>query len=225
MNKDLENEYRQLMTESVPDLWDRIEAQLELEQQKAPKTGFWKRYKTWGIAVAACLCLAVTVPVMLMGDDIGNSSMESSPISDNSDMGWLGAAEGSSASGSAEAPAYNGSEGDGMWNADKAPSMADADEAPDIADIGQEPEGEPIMSYTLRVIVLWVTEEEGRTVYAVSVEESEPADLVEEDTVFLYDDGALEEELVEGEGYRLEVKVAVSESDGAVYFIEGIRYE
>ena len=225
MNKDLENEYRQLMMESVPDLWDRIEAELEPKQQKEPKAGFWRRYRTWGIAVAACLCLAVMVPVMLMGNDIGNSSMENSPISDNSDMGWLSATDGSSASGSAEAPAYNGSEGDGMWDAGEAPSIADADETPGITDIGQEPEGEIVMSYTLRILVLWVAEEEDRTAYAVSVEGSESADFLEGDVVFLYDDGALGEKLAEGEAYLLEVRAAVSESGEAEYFIEGIRYE
>ena len=68
MNKNLEQEYRELMAEDMPDLWDRIEAGLEPKQpvevrreQSGSRGGQSRRrrYGAWGIAAAACLCLAV----------------------------------------------------------------------------------------------------------------------------------------------------------------------
>ncbi|MCH5343918.1 MAG: hypothetical protein J1E64_07755 [Acetatifactor sp.] len=65
MNKDLEKEYKELMTENVPDLWERIEAGLEPKQPTAKRGNLWKRYRMWGLAAAACLCLMATAPVIL----------------------------------------------------------------------------------------------------------------------------------------------------------------
>ena len=81
MSKKLEAEYKELMSEDVPDLWERIEVGLEPKQAVAPKKIKWKKYSTWGLATAACLCLLVTAPALLreMGDkSSSNSAAESS---------------------------------------------------------------------------------------------------------------------------------------------------
>ena len=82
MNKNLEKEYRKLMTENAPDLWERIEAGLEPKQPTAKKDSLWRRYRTWGLAVAACLCMLVTVPVILRKNADGSMRSESVPSYD-----------------------------------------------------------------------------------------------------------------------------------------------
>lgn len=82
MNKNLEKEYKELMTENVPDLWGRIEAGLEPKQPTAKRGILWKKYRTWGLAAAACLCLVVTVPVILRGRTGGNTQSGSAPAYD-----------------------------------------------------------------------------------------------------------------------------------------------
>lgn len=74
MNKDLEKEYKELMTNDVPDLWERIEAGLEPKQPAAEKVIRWRNYRVWGAAAAACLCLAVTVPALILANQRENSS-------------------------------------------------------------------------------------------------------------------------------------------------------
>ena len=84
MNKDLEKEYKELVKDNVPDLWDRIEAglepkhseslqqeavHLEADQQESAqpvrvKINWWRRSRVWGVAAAACRCLMTTVPVI-----------------------------------------------------------------------------------------------------------------------------------------------------------------
>ena len=63
MSKDLNNEFKQYMDEVTPDLWNRIEPALK---PKTKVTKFNKKaiYKYSGL-VAACLCLAVIIPVLL----------------------------------------------------------------------------------------------------------------------------------------------------------------
>lgn len=78
MNKSLEKEYKELMAENVPDLWERIETGLEPKQPAVKKGNLWKRYRMWGLAVAACLCMMVTVPVILKKNT--NESMRSDSV-------------------------------------------------------------------------------------------------------------------------------------------------
>lgn len=65
MSKNLENEYKMLMAGDVPDLWGRIEAELEPKQPEEKKTSLWRKYRAWGVAAAACLCLLVMAPLIL----------------------------------------------------------------------------------------------------------------------------------------------------------------
>lgn len=94
MNRNLEKEYRKLMTENAPDLWERIEAGLEPKQPTAKKDSLWRKYRTWGLAVAACLCMLITVPVILRKNADGSMRSESVPSYDAGTAdGSLSAAE------------------------------------------------------------------------------------------------------------------------------------
>lgn len=67
MSKNLENEYKEMMKEELPDLWDRIETELDARQSRA-RRNLWRRYAPWGgLAAVACLCLVFIVPVALGG--------------------------------------------------------------------------------------------------------------------------------------------------------------
>ncbi|MCM1183318.1 MAG: hypothetical protein NC337_08090 [Roseburia sp.] len=97
MNKNLENEYKQLMNTDVPDLWAWIESGLDMEQdtptqdteaaaagtedrqdknrsqafrnsqrRKSSRRGI--NYRLWGVAAAACICVAVAFPVWLLSN-------------------------------------------------------------------------------------------------------------------------------------------------------------
>ena len=83
MSKDLNMEYRTMLNEDLPDLWDRISAALP-EKQPQPASseepfrpepvrsetaGRRKRtriYQIAGLAAAACVCAAIIIPVALM---------------------------------------------------------------------------------------------------------------------------------------------------------------
>lgn len=80
MSKKLESEYKNLILQDVPDLWSRIEANLEPKQQNnandnsivsinsgknSKKVAGFKRYKTWGTVAAACACVAIALPVFI----------------------------------------------------------------------------------------------------------------------------------------------------------------
>lgn len=81
MNKNLEREYRALVSSEVPDLWARIEAGLDdkktVPEKKAPETDFPEadsqvehvrskkvNFKAWAGLAAACVCAALIVPAV-----------------------------------------------------------------------------------------------------------------------------------------------------------------
>lgn len=76
MKRDFEREYRELKLNETPDLWNRIEAGLSDRKsvisamEKSPvKIGKYKSdkkmpWRTWGVAVAACLCVAIVLPAI-----------------------------------------------------------------------------------------------------------------------------------------------------------------
>lgn len=85
MSKRLENEYKTLMNNNVPDLWAKIESGLEPKEGvpdqdgqaasfRAENRADVKRengrrtinYRIWGMAAAACICAAVAIPAWLM---------------------------------------------------------------------------------------------------------------------------------------------------------------
>lgn len=104
MSKDLEKEYKALMDSDVPDLWARIEAGIDERNlpsnvhsadhrtQNAKKRGAKKRfhYGVWGTVAAACLCVAVAVPVMMQASKGKTSNMTAAPeaAAENFDTGY-----------------------------------------------------------------------------------------------------------------------------------------
>lgn len=79
MERDFEQEFRQLKQNEVPDLWNRIEAALPekkiaaipLEENKPIPVERYvpKKRMSWrnlGIIIAACLCVVILLPVMLI---------------------------------------------------------------------------------------------------------------------------------------------------------------
>ncbi len=71
--KKLEDEYRQLIQSEVPDLWSRIEAEIDADyagvtpvnnNEKKKAYGFWKKYS---LPMAACVAVALCVPLMMNG--------------------------------------------------------------------------------------------------------------------------------------------------------------
>ncbi len=94
MERDFELEYRELKQNETPDLWNRIEAGLsekkiataplenesksiDIERFAVKKQTSWKR---WGLLAAACLCVVIIFPavmITLTGSHKSNSSSSS----------------------------------------------------------------------------------------------------------------------------------------------------
>lgn len=213
MSKDLKNEYKELMTEDVPDLWDRIEAGLEPKQPTVEKRNPWRKYRVWGAAVAACLCLMVTVPVILREGKGGNYSTNDMALPENNAQADGAAAENENGSIAFEAiPENNYSD------------MA-AEEAVELG------ESESVMSteeaaavYSISAKVLEVLEE-GGTAYIVQIEESDNEKLSAGDEIKLYPAADFEEKLAEGESYLLDISVLSADDGTAEYLINNITNE
>lgn len=76
MERDFESEYKELKQNETPDLWNRIEAGLS---DKKKGGAAWKR---WGLLAAACLCVIILFPAVIMG--ITGSFKNSSSAADTS---------------------------------------------------------------------------------------------------------------------------------------------
>ena len=194
MNKNLEKEYKELMTESTPDLWERIEAGLEPKQSTAKKGNLWKGYRTWGLAVAACLCMIVTVPVILRKNTDESSRSDNTPAYD------IGMADG------------NLSMADGSLNAvENADALFETSSAEDTT-----------AAYTIMGTVTEVLEEEDRKVYFVDIFRTDLTELSEGESVRLYSDWDFSKEILEGEEYLFDISVSVDNDGTREYLIEDI---
>lgn len=206
MSKQLEKEYRSLMKEDAPDLWDRIEAGLEPKQRPVHKTGFWKKYRTWGAVAAACVCLMLAVPVMqrqMAGG--GNNAFDSAPPEEES---MSGAAENSVSSDAA------------LWDADQ--NMTN--EATGIpGEQQEESEGQAAASCTMTVKVLDVSETE--SAYTVQIEETDCGGLSYGEQITLYDERIPDVRLEKGETYQLTVTVRKEDNGMARYLLEEIDFK
>ena len=68
MSKDLEKEYKALVDSEAPDLWARIGAGLEEKAAHSHREELTKKkwhYKIWAGFAAACVCVALSVPVII----------------------------------------------------------------------------------------------------------------------------------------------------------------
>lgn len=192
MNKNLEKEYKKLITESTPDLWERIEAGLEPKEATAKKGDLWRRYRTWGLAVAACLCIMVTVPAMFRKNADGNMQPNSIPAND---------------AGMADADMADGN----LSIADNAGVLPGVSSAEDIT-----------AAYTIMGTVTEVSEEAGRRVYVVDIFRTDLTELSEGDSIRLYSDRDFSEEILEGEEYLFDIAVSIDNNGTREYLIEDI---
>jgi len=90
MNKNLEQEYRELMAEDMSDLWDRIEAGLEPKEpveERREQSGSRggqsrrRRYGAWGIAAAAGHAVVAPPPTLIF-----DAALPPSPPQPQSDI-------------------------------------------------------------------------------------------------------------------------------------------
>lgn len=197
MSKDLEREYRELISEDVPDLWDRIEDRLEQKQPETKRNSMRKNYRVWGAAAAACVCLAVAVPVLLRSgpESYGDSPSYSGAAAPEDNAGEMHFAAADEAAGSETA--MWGSEGSsyGEYSAYKPKVLAS---------------------------VTQVVREEGRAAYTVRLEETLDEEFSEGDTVNLYADDIIEG-LTEGESYLFELWAFVDDEDVTEYWILDVQ--
>ena len=204
MNKDLEKEYKELMTEDVPDLWGRIEEGLE-PKKAATRVSFWRKYRAWGMAAVACLCLAVVAPMIygVISDDSLNKSDSSGASYAPSIMYHTsdGSMYEENAGGDNFSPAENY---ETEWN----------DANVDGASIGEYDE-----VCTITAKVTEILEEEGRNVYLVQIMEAGYADRSEGELIRLYELEPLDEALTEGETYLLDILIRESDDGTEEYFI------
>ena len=197
MNKDLEKEYKKLMIESTPDLWERIEARLEPKELTAEKGNPWRRYRTWGLAAAACLCIMVTVPAMFRKNADGNMQPNSIPDYD---------------AGMADVDIADVGMADGNFSiADNAGALPGAPSIEDTAAV-----------YTIMGTVTEVLEEDGRRVYTVDIFRTDLTELSRGDSVRLYSDRDFSEEILEGEEYLFDIAVSIDNNGTREYLIGDI---
>lgn len=119
MERDFELELKELKQNETPDLWNRIEAGLS-ERRVPQKRMVWRN---WGIVAAACLCVVILFPVMMIrftgSAKSGNRDCASSD-EDRADGFMSGAVEENAASAPTEGSA------DGWMNGAEENAGADA---------------------------------------------------------------------------------------------------
>lgn len=217
MNKDLEKEYKELMTEDVPDLWGRIEAGLEPKQPVSKKVSFWRKSRVWGAAIAACVCVAISVPVIY--SQLRSNNMSTSENAGFANDMMLQAPQEEMADGAdwyenAAAGAYSPAEDGYMQD-----SNGGAEYAAEAAN-----EQDPI-TCTIKAEVTEVAEEKNGMAYTVKIVDSDYAGFSEEDIIKLYDEYFADEEITVGETYLFDILVPFEEDDTTEYIIIDIRYD
>lgn len=209
MSKNLENEYKELMTKDVPDLWDRIESELEPKQQEDEKINWWRKYYIPGASVAACLCILVIASVIFKQGIDMNKSMSGSSHSAKSDAAINGFVEGEKSDGDA---AYKNEQvfedSQGLAN-DQELGAAQAVE-------------ENVETYTIKAKITGISENESGMIYTVQIEESDNVKFSAGDNIGLYDENGLERELVEGESYFFDISASTDVNGEMQYLINSI---
>lgn len=109
MERDFELEYKELKQSETPDLWNRIEAGLsEKKIATVPfeenRNAYLKRFtvkkqtpwKRWGLLAAACLCVVIVLPAMMISltnSEKSSSSADTASPAEESADGFAGGAE------------------------------------------------------------------------------------------------------------------------------------
>lgn len=227
MNKNLEKEYKELVKDNVPDLWDRIEVglepkQAEAEQQESAqpvpvKINWWRRSRVWGVAAAACLCLMITVPVIYGKFKSGDAS------TDGMSMQYGATQNGSSYTD--HAANFGGrneyTEAVGAENAGANAVGAEAAVPQDYNDAAvNDAYARPYCS--ILAVVMEVVEEEDRKAYFVQIDkiyEDDNGDLAEGDVLKMYDENVYENEMVEGKSYLIDFNIYTDDNGETEYMI------
>lgn len=208
MSKDLEKEYRELIAEDVPDLWDRIEAGLEMKKSAKDRAGRWKRYGLWGTAAAACLCLVVAAP-FLFGERIEQGGGSYAPQMDSNDAASYSGSPAEEADFGSAFESTESGYGEGAGTTFQGQSAS-------------APAEEDLNYVYVAGKVTTVTEAEDRWVYAVEIEWTDLEEYSEGEVITLYGEEMLTETAVEGETYMFELSV-LTEGDGLhEYLIEDV---
>lgn len=218
MNKDLEKEYKELMTEDVPDLWGRIEAGLEPKEPVVKKVNFRRKYRVWGTLAAAVLCLAIAVPILFgelsreevvrhdRGGRTNHASIADGEVSDKnmSGSGYIGA------------DSFEPQENYAAENGGSANS-ADLEEMD-----GSGSDSNDFFTITGEVIEVFEEEDENEflvKVFLVKIAETDCDNLAEGDIVRLYGWRDLGNRLLEGETYRFYILITQLNGDEDKYYI------
>lgn len=217
MNKDLEKEYKVLMTEDVPDLWERIEAGLEPKQPTTKQGSFWRKSRVWGAAVAACICVAISIPVIYGQFRSENMSMTNNGGAAN-DM-------------KLQAPQAEMADGAGRYENEAAENyspvednyMEDANN--ELGYAAETTVDQDAITCTVMAEVTEVSEKENGMVYTVKIVDADYAGFSEDDTVKLYDEYFADEEIMVGEIYFFDILVPFEDDDMTEYIIVDIRYD
>ena len=220
MNKDLEKEYKELMTEDVPDLWGRIEAGLEPKKPTAKQVNFWRKNYVWGTAIAACICIAISVSVIH-----GQFRSDNMNMTNNG-----GAANGMYL----QAPQAEMADGAGWYENEAAENYSPAEDnymedtntgAGYEAGTTVDQDAKTAITCTVKAEVTEVSEEENGMTYTVKVVKSDYAGFSEEYIIKLYDEYFTDEELMEGETYLFDILVPFEDDETTKYIIIDIRYD
>lgn len=208
MSKNLEKEYKALVSSEVPDLWSRIEAGLdskdssgtdskmnnnvygfpEMVQHKANQNSSRKHtyYKVWGTIAAACLCAAVAMPVMLRGTLSSRSKMDmsASPEFAGESMRSSTTTQGTHVDGMGTKNADNAMLDEGFNN----DMVVEAEAATDCA-VMEEAFAETGEMYsfaaTVEILEIDVTRDSG-PVYTAKILETENMDLEKDSEIKIY---------------------------------------
>lgn len=161
MSKDLEKEYKALMDSDVPDLWARIEAGIDEKKGSGNIQHFEHRtqnekgkrntkkpfhFKVWGTVAAACLCVAVAIPVMMQVTKDGTSDMKAMPemAAESFDTGY--AQQDDAAVKSADTDLLNNTLTDSV-------AVQEAENA--VADVAEQAEANDTQRYSKELIRGW----------------------------------------------------------------------
>ena len=237
MSKDLERDYKELVTQDAPDLWERIEGQLE-PRKTGVKPGRRKRYEVLGMAAAACLCLAVAVPA-LTGKDAAEKRSGAGAGTQQGDMTaddeayWNTAAEEepeegryADAAGADDGYSTPAEEIEPMRPEGALPQDAATEDVSSGVDsaLTQAPETEAAMdarpqNCTITAAVTDILRQESGTIYLVRVVETAEEGVEKEDRLRFLDPGVLETELAVGGTYEFDVFLPEEGSGGEIWTI------
>lgn len=220
MNKNMEKEYRELMKQEVPELWDRIEAGLEPKKTAAEKEKRSERriggsrrirYRAWGIAAAVCLCLAAVG--LGTAYPYGFDATPGKTGGDGNAEGWnnspqMEAVEWAGGAAAEDAPDGMGEGGDRYFPMEDSAKPAETVSAP----------------LEVRVRVLEAQDRAGEKVYTVQVEESDSEELSEGDIIRVCGSGIPEEGLTEQESYRMELDSLSGGGEEAEYSVIAVGF-